>query len=146
MHPDPSDGLRGDRLLSEALAPHTDDDHDATDAGIYVLRCCTVDGGLDAHVAQWREHVDTLPASVDFLAEATHLFYVGSARNVRSRIEDHVAGEKRQATFLEVYPPFAIVQVHWCHADRRQILERQVADEWGRDRPGWQVWCDGALR
>jgi len=146
-HPDPSDGLRGDRLLSEALAPHVPENGDPTDAGVYVLRCCSP-GGLHAHARRWRDagYEAGHPSGVATIAASTHLLYVGSSRNVRRRIADHLSGDRQRASFLTVYPPFDVALVEWCAAARRHIEERQVADRLADRHPEWAVWCDGVVR
>ena len=147
-HPDPSDGLRGDRLISEALAPHAPEDGHPTDPGVYVLRCCSPGRSLHAHAQRWREagYRDAHPDSLARLADGTHLLYVGCARNVRVRIEDHVTGDRRRAAFVAAYPAFDVALVEWCAADRRRVVERQVADRLAYRHPEWAVWCDGVVR
>jgi len=148
-HPDPEDGLRGDRLLSEALAPHAlGVDEWPDDPGVYVLRCCSPGDSLESHARRWRDagYWDTHPDAVPRLAEATRLLYVGSAMNVRSRIEDHVTGDRHRAAFVSVYPPFDVCLIEWCAPSRCRTVERQVADELADKHPEWAVWCDGVVR
>jgi len=145
-HPDPSDGLRGDRLLSESLAAHVPEDGHATDAGVYVLRCCSPGSDPTDHLDVWSAQFDVLPGGVTAFADKTHLLYVGSAYNVRQRIEDHATGDRRQAAFLSVYPVYDVVLVEWCAAETRRTLERQVADDLADRHPEWGIWCDGVVR
>jgi len=80
MHPNPDDGLRGDRLLTEALAPFTDDAHAATDPGIYLLRCCSPGDSLEVHARAWRGagYRDAHPEEMERFASAEKLIYVGA--------------------------------------------------------------------
>jgi len=144
--PDPSDGLRGDRLLSESLADHVRKDGHATDSGVYVLRCCSPGTAWDDHIDRWSDETEFLPDGVIAMAGATHLLYVGSSRNVRRRIEDHITGERHKALFLSVYPIYDVALVEWCAAETRRTLERQVADDLADRHPEWGVWCDGVIR
>jgi predicted GIY-YIG superfamily endonuclease len=145
-HPDPADGLRGDRLLSEALASFETSDHAATDPGVYVLRCCSPGGTLAAHARAWRQagYRDAHPDQMDRLASANRLVYVGAATTLRERIADHINGGRRQTAFLSVYPVFDVAGVEWTDQpfERETRVAMHLADEY----PTWAVWCDGVVR
>jgi len=143
-NPNPTDGLRGDRLLSEALASHTTDRHDGTDSGVYALRCCSPGDTVEEHHRRWRDYYDVVPETIDRLASADQLAYVGAASNVRARLEDHISGDVRQAAFTTVYPPYSIVSVTWTHnTDAAFERELRVAFDLSDT---CTVWCNGALR
>jgi predicted GIY-YIG superfamily endonuclease len=147
-HPDPADGLRGDALVSETLLRHADGRHATTDPGVYVLRCCDVGESVEAHARAWRDagYEDTHPDDLDRLAAADRLLYVGAASNVRSRLEDHAVGEKRQGAFTTAYPPFTVVGVEWFDSpDRAFERERRIAMQLADDLDDAAVWCDGVV-
>jgi len=118
--PPRSEGLRYDALPHEQLAALADPDDDVNGPGIYALLLSAPDTtSVEAHARLWREHHDTMPTvandgyGVETLASARRIVYVGAAKNVRSRVANHVAG-KQPSAVMEVYPPHSVWDVWYC--------------------------------
>jgi len=118
--PPRSDGLRHNALPHEQLAALADPDADVNGPGIYGLLLSTPDtDSVETHARLWREHHDAMPTEqndgygIETLASADRVVYVGAAKNVRSRVADHVAGKQTSAV-MEVYPPHSVWDVWFC--------------------------------
>jgi len=117
-----------DVLLSEALAEHTDGSADAP--GCYALEIATPDGDYETHARRWLECYESTPPYLGAIVDADRVIYVGRAASVRSRIEDHLAGEKRKATLPTVYEVRGIHGVRF--GENTDHAEQRYADELSR--------------
>jgi len=117
-----------DVLLSEALAEHTDGSADAP--GVYALEIATPDAGYETHARRWLECYESTPPYLGAIVDADRVIYVGRAASVRSRIEDHLAGEKRKATLPTVYEVRGIHGVRF--GENTDHAEQRYADELSR--------------
>jgi hypothetical protein len=112
--------------------------------GTYALECDAPDN-REAVARRWASISDTpLPDGYAArIAEAQTVAYVGASNNsVYHRLSDHVASDKRQATFLLAFPPVDVIDVWPSNGDA-------MTDEYNRARAvsdGTTVaWSDGRL-
>jgi hypothetical protein len=82
------------------------------------------------------------PADIaDQLAAADNCAYVGASLNAYERLEDHVIGTDRRATFVKAFDIERVIGV-WP-------TETPFEDEFTRAQllaaTGWRVWTDGEL-
>ena len=135
-------GLSGERYLSEAIETHADGPSDAHAPGVYVLRCSRPDPPTEErHREAWRAEFDAVPETIIDMAYAETLAYVGAAKDVYDRLEDHVNGDHRQSAFLRVFPPHEIHTVWWFDtADEAFTRESWVAQLLRANYPSWFVW------
>jgi hypothetical protein len=111
--------------------------------GCYALRLAVPDS-TEAARERWDAHHDARPPepTLERLAAAEQVAYIGAAREVYGRIMDHAAGDVRKAAICEAFPPVDIMDV-WPTDD-------PFAREWDRARkvaennPG-RVWVNGEL-
>jgi len=113
---------------------------DAQRPGTYALQVKTPDD-VETLARQWRTHVDAALAdeSTEQLT-ADCVCYVGASQHVYDRLQDHAAGDVRQATFLSVFPPVDVVGVWPSDTPFRDEVNRAVALS-----DDWTVWCDGEV-
>lgn len=103
-------------------------------AGVYCLELLRPDDPT----AAWDEQHGTRPDYwADFL-DAYVVWYVGSAKDVLARLEDHRDGERTPA-LLEICEVSQLRNVWWCEEDRRKHVERQTADMLAQHHPAVYV-------
>lgn len=115
---------------------------DARGPGVYALEVATPPT-LDAVRRQWDSAHDARPpeGTLDRLASAADVAYVGAATHVYQRLSDHVTRERRKSAFLTAFPPERVVTV-WSYEnpfDAEYNAAQRLA------RRGWKVWTDGEL-
>lgn len=93
------------------------------DSGVYCLEISRPDDPT----AAWDETHDTRPEYWPQFLSACEVWYVGSAKDVLSRLEDHRDGE-RVPVLLEICEVTALRNIWWCESNRRTVVEAQVAD------------------
>lgn len=114
---------------------------DSHDPGTYGLEVDTPDS-VEAVARRFHEHVDTTPSSdtLQRIANADDVAYVGASGNVYDRLQDHADAEVRQALFLRVFDLVGVLGV-WP-------AESPFEAEYGRALSlgdEYVVWCDGEL-
>ena len=111
--------------------------------GTYALRAAVPDT-VDAVTEAFGNVIDETPpeATLERLADAPRVAYVGASTDVYSRLQDHVAGDARQATFLKAFPPTDVVYVFPTKSPFEQ--EYNTAAE--LSRAGWTIWRDGEVQ
>jgi len=129
-------GLRGTLTLSEHVEQEGHTPTDLRGPGCYALRCCRPDDPT----AAWDREFDTRPEYVADLVLSNEIVYVGASKDVYSRLEDHVAGDVRQAALLQVCPPHSLLDV-WLFDSVERAFEREsgIALELQQDHPQWYV-------
>jgi len=112
-------------------------------AGTYALRAAVPDT-VDAVAEGFENVIDETPpeTTLERLADAPRVAYVGASTDVYSRLQDHVGGDARQATFLEAFPPTDVVYVFPTKSPFEQ--EYNTASE--LSRAGWTIWRDGEVQ
>jgi len=98
----------------------------------------------DAVAEGFENVIDETPpeTTLERLADAPRVAYVGASTDVYSRLQDHVAGDSRQATFLEAFAAVDVVYVFPTKSPFEQ--EYNTAAE--LSRAGWTIWCDGEVQ
>lgn len=136
LEPDPDTGLQGDTLLYEALADHTDG-HPPTDPGVYILELSTPPGhDHEQYARRWLQHYEVVPEWIGAVADASRLWYVGAAANVRARINTHLTEPNQSASVCRVFPVHHIVDVRWAESvDDAFTWEHGVAIDLSNDHP-----------
>jgi len=111
--------------------------------GHYALRL-TVPDTVAAARERWDAHHDARPPepTLERLAAAPDVAYVGASADVYERIMDHARGDVRQTAVMGPFPPSGILDVWPC--------EEPFASEWRRARTlanelPYAVWVDGEL-
>jgi len=121
-------------LLSEKLAELLYDDHAASDPGVYALAIDVPDGGVETLARDWLDHYPATPPYLRTLVDAERVIYVGAAKNVRARIEDHLQGDVRKASLPRVWGVSDVVRVWWFEdADRAFEREHGLAMDLDHD-------------
>jgi len=121
--PPKADGLTGDAYPSEQIEAFVDDLGDARVSGVYALTCSQPERFKTA-ADRFQDAFDApAPGWLTAGYAAENALYVGAARDVLGRIEDHAAGRKT-AAFLQVFPPHSIWDV-WLIDDVDRAFERE---------------------
>ena len=82
----------------------------------------------DDLAAVWDVEFDTRPDYWDDLTDADGVLYVGSAKDLLSRLNDHANGEVRLTVLTEICEIDVLRNVFWVDdPDRRFIEESQIA-------------------
>jgi len=82
----------------------------------------------DDLAAVWDVEFDTRPDYWDDLTDADGVLYVGSAKDLLSRLNDHANGEVRLTVLTEICEIDDLRNVFWVDdPDRRFIEESQIA-------------------
>lgn len=90
--------------------------------------------------AAWDETFDVRPPWFERFRDAAKVVYVGGASDVLARLEDHYAGEVRQAALLRVCSIDGLHDVWWFEdADRAFEQESGIALDLQNDRADWYV-------
>ena len=122
--------------LPEAVEPFLADDVEWSQPGVYAL----VLEKPDELTQAWGETFDHRPPYLDELEEAETVVYVGAAKNVMHRLEDHNRRDKRKAALLEVCEIDHLRNVWWMdsveHAFER---ESGIAIQMSNHNPDYYV-------
>ena len=108
--------------------------------GVYALKVAVPDDIATVR-EQWDSVCDVRHAQLKRLASAERVAYVGASESVYHRLCDHAAGEYRQATLLQAFPPTRIVDVWWHEHPDAHEYNRAV----GLSESGWCCWTDGEV-
>jgi predicted GIY-YIG superfamily endonuclease len=131
--------------VTEQLLQQTDD---PTQPGVYVLALDNPGPRLEDHARRWYQEYKTVhPDDVAAMVGANQMLYVGAAKNLAARLEEHVTGEKKQAKWLTVYPPVEVRQVGVSASVYTAFqTETQTAYRVAEATPGTTVVvCDGEV-
>jgi len=125
--------------VTEALNQQADGPTDRP--GVYALVIDTPDGGFEAHARAWlAAGYETTPPYLPAIVDASRTIYVGAARSVRDRLDDHLAGDVRQATLPTVYGIQTLDGVWWYDdPDAAFGAEQSIRDDIAAEHPGWFV-------
>lgn len=118
---------------------------DARGPGCYALAVDAPDSG-DQVARHWHRHHDQAPSEGFYsrLAEAGDVLYVGAASHVYDRLCDHVAGDVRQAAFLEAFPPAELHNIYPA-TDAEAAYQSEWRTAKGLAHASRRVWTDGVL-
>jgi len=137
--PPKADGLTGDAYPSEQIEAFVDDPADAHRPGVYTLKC-SQPAGFETVARRFQNAFDA-PAP-DWLTDAwaaDATFYVGGAKDVFARLEEHAEGTHTPA-FCEVFPVHSIYQVEFFDSEDKAFeRESGVALQLKSDLPGVHV-------
>ena len=109
--------------------------------GVYALRIDTPSGGVETHARRWlAAGYETTPPYLAAIVDASQVVYVGAATSVRDRLDDHLAGDVRQATLPTVYGIDDLDGV-WWYDDKEAAFgaEQSIRDAIACEHPGWFV-------
>lgn len=121
---------------AEPFIPAGGDLSDLRGPGVYALRLSRPDD----LAAAWDATFDTRPDYWESLTSAERVVYVGAAKDVLGRLEDHRDGEVRKAALLRVCEIDALRNVWWFDsADAAFERESKLAIMLQNDRPAWYV-------
>lgn len=113
------------------------------DGGVYALEVAAPSIEAEAK-ERWDRHHDARPDddTLERIAAAETVLYVGASHNVYHRLTEHVAGEVYQAAFLEAFPPVDVYRVWPTESYHTEEYNR--AAKLGR-QDGIVAWRDGVL-
>lgn len=97
-------------------------------AGVY---CLELSRPADPDAA-WGEYHDTEPDWWPAFRDAGSVWYVGSAKDVLERLEDHRDGQRdpdtpRKPVLMDICTIDFLRNIWWCDADRRKVVEANTA-------------------
>ena len=116
-------------------------DGPTTRAGVYALLIDTPSGGFETHARRWlAAGYETTPPYLAAIVDTSRVIYVGAAKSVRDRVDDHLAGEVRKATLPSVYGIEDLDGV-WWYDDKEAAFaaEQSIRDDIAAEHPGWFV-------
>ena len=120
-----------ERLLQLA----NDADAQPSDPGVYALEITLPDTEADVKAA-WRSEYDDDPPYLHRLIDCRKALYVGAAKNVRARIDDHVQGDYRKASLPTAFGVHWLREVRWHDdADAAFQAEYNAARDIDRQTP-----------
>ena len=96
--------------LPEDIEPFLDDTHTWSDSAVYALCLSRPDDLAQA----WDAEFDHRPDYWDELVEAANVVYVGAAKNLISRLEDHHNQDVRKTVLTAVCDVESLRNVWWC--------------------------------
>ena len=102
------------------IEPHLIDGFEWSDSAVYAL---VLDVPSDLR-EQWENFFDTTPNYIGLVEEKPTTVYVGAAKNVRARLEDHVEGERRKARLVQFCEIESIRNIWWFR-DHNRAFERE---------------------
>lgn len=123
--------------LPEDIEPHLTSDVKAwSSPGVY---CLTLDVPSDVR-ERWESVFDTTPDYLDMVEQKERTVYVGAAKNVLSRLEDHRDGDVRKVALLEVCEIDSLRNIWWMDSVEQAFLKEQtMADMLTHEYPSWYV-------
>ena len=125
--------------LPEDIEPFLDDTHTWSDSAVYALCLSRPDDLAQA----WDAEFDHRPDYWDELVEAQNVVYVGAAKNLISRLEDHHNQDVRKTVLTAVCDVEGLRNVWWCsdmdHAIQEEsklsiMMQNQYADTYVHSR------------
>jgi len=125
--------------VDDALAQFTDES--PARPGCYALEIdVPKTAGLEALSRDWLRHYESTPGYLLEISAMDRCIYVGAAKNVRARLEDHVSRQVRKATLPTVWGVSDLVEVWWFDS-AEQAFEREqwCADELRTECPNAYV-------
>lgn len=126
LQPDPETGLNGEVHPNEAIEAHVDDLADAHEPGVYVLKLSSpATSDYETHAHLWLSEFETTPDYLEAIADTTDLFYVGAAKNVYQRIQEHLDTPNRTTAIANVFPIHSIHTIHWFN-DPDQAFQQET--------------------
>ena len=125
--------------VDEALDAHTDES--PARPGCYALEIDVPEtAGLETLSRDWLRHYESTPEYLEEIVELDRCIYVGAAKNVRARLEDHVSRQVRKATLPTVWGVSDLITVWWFDsAELAFEREQWCADELRRAFPNAYV-------
>lgn len=92
------------------------------DSGVY----CLVLSRPANPAAAWDAVHDARPAWFEAFVSAREVWYVGSAKDILARLEDHRDGHQ-SSVLMDICEIDGLRNIWWCDADRRREVESQTA-------------------
>jgi predicted GIY-YIG superfamily endonuclease len=118
--------------LPEDIEPFLTDANDWSDSAVYALELSRPDDLADA----WDKVYDHRPDYWDELTEASSVCYVGAAKSLISRLEDHRNQDVRKTVLTAVCSIESLSDVWWCkNMDEAIQYESKRAIELQNERP-----------
>lgn len=113
--------------LPEDVETFLNEDNPSWNApAVYALTLEKPDNLTDA----WDAAFESRPAYWDQLTESDRVIYVGAAKNVMARLEDHRDGDKRKAALMEVCEIESLRNIWWMPSPEAAFLkESRIAME-----------------
>lgn len=135
------DNSSGKRLsLTESLLQQAADGRSPSSSGVYALDIDIPDAGFETHARLWLKHYESTPPYLGAIVDSSKCVYVGAARSVRDRLEDHIAKDVRKATLPTVYGINGLHGVWWYDSKEEAFSwEQSIRDELAEDNPTWFV-------
>ena len=119
--------------ITEQLAQETPDDRVSDSPGCYALEIPVPDG-RETIAREWLAHFETLPPYFAPMCDAERVIYVGAAKSVRDRIDEHCQSDVRKATLPSVFGVDGLVRVWWFGSmDEAMQNEYNCAAELNRE-------------
>lgn len=111
-------------------------------AGVYAIRC-NVPDSVEGVQRRWIDENDlALPDRyAEQLSQASRCVYVGASGDVYGRLQSHANGEVRKSSFVQAFPPVAVLNVtpHENPFEHERTLAYMLSGE------GTVCWTDGDL-
>ena len=121
---------------AEPFIPEGGDLSDLSSAGVY---CLTLERPDDL-AAAWDREFDHRPGYWDELVHATTVAYVGAAKDVLGRLEDHRDGEVRQTALTKVCAIEGLRNIWWFDSAEVAFERESKLAMWLQNsRPSWYV-------
>lgn len=126
--------------LPEDLEPFADDYSDISGPGVYALNLSKPRNLAEA----WDREFDSRPNYWNELKQARFVVYVGAAKNVLSRLEDHRDGNVRVGVLQRICEIQEVRNVWFCDStDKAFEMESRKGIElrnWLRKQPVYVHW------
>jgi hypothetical protein len=131
--------------LPADIEPFLRDDHQHERIRGPAVYCLTLTRPDDL-AAAWDREFDHRPDYWDDLTDAGGVLYVGSAKDLLSRLNDHADGEVRQTILTTVCEIEKLRNIYWVDdPDRRRIVESNVGTMLQNEYPNLYIHSDEQL-
>jgi len=121
---------------AEPFIPEGSDLSDLSSAGVY---CLTLDRPDDL-AAAWDREYDHRPGYWDELEQCVQVAYVGAAKDVLSRLEEHRDKNRRVAALMAVCGIDSLRNIWWVNADEDVYEQESRLALWlQRHKADWYV-------
>ena len=118
------------------IEPHLIDGFEWSDSGVYALAL----NRPDDLEAEWDAIFESRPDYFETLQTAETIVYVGAAKNVISRLEDHVEGRVRKAALLQVCEIESVRNIWWMDSTEKAFeRESGIAIAMQNEYPSYYV-------